>query len=331
MDRRAFMAIVGGSVLVAPFRVEAQQATRVYRVGGLSSFPIPLHGRSVELEVFEQGLREAGHAPGLNLTIELRGPRSWAPDNDQALRELAAEMVGRSFDVIVAAWNPAIAAVSRTVANTAIVMVGAVDPVGNGFVRSTSRPGTNITGLMWDIGFTRQLEVLKEAIPRASRVAVLRDPTWGWGPHYWSEAELAAAAHGLTLLPVRIQRQEDLETAIPKLAQEQLHALIIWDSPLFRQHSGVIMGFARENRLPVMASSKAYAELGALISYGADVRAMFHQAAIYVSKILKGANPGTLPVERPATFELAVNISTAKMLGLTIPSSLLQWADHVIE
>jgi putative tryptophan/tyrosine transport system substrate-binding protein len=171
---------------------------------------------------------------------------------------LAAEMAGRRFDVIVAAWNPAIAAVRRTVASTPVVMVGAIDPVGNGFVSSTSRPGANMTGLMWDIGFTKQLDVLKEAVPKLSRVAVLRDPTGDWGPDYWREAEGAAALRGLTLVSVEIRRQEDLETAVRKLSREHPDAILIWDSLLFWRHSGVILGFARANRLPVMASSKEY-------------------------------------------------------------------------
>jgi putative ABC transport system substrate-binding protein len=144
-------------------------------------------------------------------------------------------------------------------------------------------------------------------------------------------AKVAASARGLTLLLVEIPRQEDLETAIRKLTQEHLDAILIWDSLLFRQQSGVILGFATANRLPVMACDKTYVESGALISYGADVHALMRQAAIYVGRILNGASAGTLPVERPATFELAVNISTAKTLGVTIPSSLLQWADPLIE
>ena len=235
---------------------EAQQATRVYRVGCLLSFP---RTRELPLEAFEQGLRDAGYLPGLYLTIELRFPLSWVePRRDELMGGLAAEMAGRRFDVIVAAWNPAIAAVRRTVASTPVVMVGAIDPVGNGFVSSTSRPGANMTGLMWDIGFTKQLDVLKEAVPKLSRVAVLRDPTGGWGADYWREAEVAAALRGLTLVSVEIRRQEDLETAVRKLSREHPDAILIWDSLLFWRHSGVILGFARANRLPVMASSKEY-------------------------------------------------------------------------
>jgi len=329
MNRRTFLCGLTLGVLTTPFVGGAQQATRVYRVGCLLSFP---RTRELPLEAFEHGLRDAGYLPGLNLTIELRFPLSWVdPRRDELLGVLAAEMAGRRFDVIVAAWNPAIVALRRTAANTPVVMIGAIDPVGNGFVSSTSRPGTNMTGLTWDIGFAKQLDVLKEAVPKLSRVAVLRDPTGGWGPDYWREAEVAATPRGLTLVSVELRRQEDLETTILKLSQERLDAILIWDSPSFWRHSGVILGFARANRLPVMASSKEYVEMGALVSYGGDGRAPFRRAAIYVSRILNGANPADLPVERPGAFELAVNISTAKTLGLTIPSSLLQWADHVVE
>jgi len=332
MDRRTFLWGLTLGTLAAPFVGEAQQATRVYRIGCLASFPFPSAVLTPLLETFEQGLRDAGYAPGANLTIELRRPFAWVdPRRDEFLRRLAAEMAGRRLDVIVAAWNPAIVAMRQTGTTTPVVMVGAIDPVGNGFVSSPSRPGGNITGLIWDIGITNQLDVLKEAVPNVSRVAVLRDPDGGWGPDFWREAEVAAAARGLTILSVEIHGQGDLETAIHRLSQEQLDAILIWGSPLFWQHSGVILGFARAGRLPVMASSKEYVEMGALVSYGADARAPFRQAASYVSRILKGANPADLPLERPGAFELAVNVSTAKTLGLTIPSSLLRWADQVIE
>src|SRR6266849_8955933 len=214
MNRRTFVSGLTLGTLTTPSAGEAQQATRVYRVGCLSSFPFPSQMLAPLLEAFEQGLRDAGYPPGLNLTIELRRPFAWVdPRRGEFLRALAAEMAGRRFDVIVAAWNPAIAAVRRTVANTPVVMVGAIDPVGNGFVSSTSRPGTNMTGLMWDIGFTKQLDVLKEAVPGVARVAVLRDPSGGWGSDYWREAEVAAGARGLTLLSVEIRGQGDLETA----------------------------------------------------------------------------------------------------------------------
>ena len=204
--------MVGGSILATPLAADAQRATRVHRVGCLLSFPLT---QGLLLEVFEQGLRNAGYARGLNLTIEFHYPsRGPILDVMSLLGGLAAEMADNHFDAILAAWNPAIAAARRTVADTPVVMVGAIDPVGNGFVSSTSQPGANITGLMWDIGFTKQIEVLKEAVPKVSRVAVVRDPAAGSGPDHWSESEVVAAARGLNILSVAIRRQEDLETAI---------------------------------------------------------------------------------------------------------------------
>ena len=329
MNRRTFLGGLTLGMLSTPVAGEAEQTARAYRIGYLSSIPIPLHGRTHLMEALEQGLRETGFTPGLNLTIEMRSPRSWIQD-DEHLRRLAAEMVDRRVDVIVAAWNPAIAAVKRTVANIPVVMIGAVDPVGNGFVSSTSRPGANMTGLTWDIGFAKQFDILKEIIPGLFRIAVLQDPTWGWGRDYWKGAEVAAAARGFKILPFDIHREDDLETAFQKLAQEHSDAILMWDSPLLWRQNNVILNFARTSHLPVMASSKEYVKKGALISYGADVRALFRQAAVYVSKILNGVDPGTLAVERSVTIELAVNIITAQTLGLTIPSSLLQWADEVI-
>ena len=331
MDRRPFLCGLALGALTTPFVSYAKEATRIYRVGCLLSFPIPRDARPL-MEAFEQGLRDAGYVPGVNLGVELRWPNAWVGTRrDELLLSIAAEMVGRPCDVIVAAWNPAIIAVRRTGTSTPVVMIGAVDPVGNGFVSNTSRPGANVTGLVWDIGFVKQIEVLQEAVPKLSRVAVLRDPSGGWGPDYWRQAELAAAARGVTMVAVEIRGQVDLEPAIQRLSQEQFDAILIWDSLLFWQHSGVILGLARARRLPVMASSKEYVEMGALLSYGADARAPFRRAAAYVNRILNGATPGSLPVERPANFELAVNISTAKALGLDIPPSLLLWADDVIE
>ena len=330
MNRRTFLCGLTLATLSAPVAGEAQQTVRAYRVGCLSSIPLPLHGKTHLIEAFEQGLRETGFTQGRNLTIDLRSPRSWIYE-DEHLRGLAADMADRRFDVIVAAWNPAIAAVKRIVAKTPVVMIGAVDPVGNGFVRSTLQPGANMTGLTWDIGLKRQFDVLQETLPRVTRVAVLQDPTWGWGADYWRDAEVAAAASGLKMRPFDIRRQEDFETAFQGLAQEHSDAILISDSPLFWQQNNVILNFARASRLPVMASSREYVKKGALVSYGADVRALFHKAGIYVSKILNGQDPGTLAVERPLTVELVVNIIAAKTLGLTIPASLLQWADEVIQ
>jgi putative ABC transport system substrate-binding protein len=331
MDRRTFIRGLALAALPTQSVASAKDAARIYRVGCLLSFPIPRDARPL-MEAFEQGLRDAGYVPGVSLAVELRWPNAWAgTKRDEFLLSIAAEMVGRPCDVIVAAWNPAITAVRRTATSIPVVMIGAVDPVGNGFVSNTSRPGANVTGLVWDIGFVKQLEVLHEAVPKLSRIAVLRDPGGGWGPDYWRQAELAAAARGVTTVAVEMRDQGDLELALQRLSQEQFDAILIWDSLLFWPHSGVILGFAKARRLPVMASNKEYVEMGALLSYGADARAPFRRAAAYVSRILNGATPGSLPVERPATFELAVNISSAKTLGLEIPPSLLQWADEVIE
>ena len=257
MDRRTFLCGLTFGTLSAPIAGEAQQTARKYRVGCLSSIPMPLHGRTHLMEAFEQGLRETGFTPGLNLTIELRSPRSWIHDEEH-LRGLAAEMVDRRFDVIVAAWNPAIAAVRRAVANTPVVMIGAVDPVGNGFVRSTLQPGANMTGLTGDIGFAKQFDILREIIPRLFGVAVLQDPTWGWETDYWKGAEVAATARGFKMLPFDIRRQEDFETAFQKLAQEHSDAILLSESPLFWRQNNVILNFARASHLPVMASSKEY-------------------------------------------------------------------------
>jgi len=328
MDRRAFITVVAGSILAAPLAAQSDEPT--YRVGYLASFPLPPDGRSPTVEAVEHGLRDLGYAVGSDLVMEKKSPFGWS-QQEESLLALASDFIAKRVDVVVAAWNPAIMAMKRAGAMIPVVMVGAVDPVGHGFVTSLSRPGFNVTGLIWDIGVSRQLELLKEVLPALSRVAVIRESAVGWGSMYWNEAEGAASKRGVRLMSIDVKDVQDFEAAFRVLTQTPVDALVLWDSQLVWRNAGHIMAFAREKRLAVLASRKLYAEHGALISYGVDERALFKQAAIYVHKILKGTKPTDLPVERPVTFELVINGITAKSLGVSIPPSLLQWADVVID
>jgi putative ABC transport system substrate-binding protein len=315
-------------VALADLNTEAQQPQRIYRIGYLSSYPPSTAPFPKDLA---DGLRDLGYGVGANLVIEQRFPFSWSPQ-EARLDALVTELAAMPVDVIVAAWNPALFAVRRSATTIPTVMVGTVHPVEHQLITSLSRPGSNMTGLLWDVGFAKQLETFKEAIPTLSRVAVLRDASGGWDTTYWSDAEIIGTRLGIRLLSVVVRDRQDLESAFSTIAPSQVDALIMTDSLLFRgSASEPIMRFARTHQLPVLSPVEFYVPMGALMSYGLDERALFRQAATYVDRILKGAKPGEMPVERPAKFRLTINMNTAKTLGLTIPPSLLLWADKVIE
>jgi ABC-type uncharacterized transport system substrate-binding protein len=328
MNRRTFLCGLTLGTVSAPLALEAQQVQRSYRIGYLSSFP---PARFQYADDLADGLRDVGYGVGSTLLIERRYPFSYYLQEER-LDALVAEFVSMPVDVIVAAWNPALFAVRRSTTTIPTVMVGAVHPVEHQLITSLSRPGANMTGLLWDVGYAKQLETFKEAIPTLSQVAVLRDASGGWGTTYWSDQEIIAARLGIRLVSVVVRDRHDFESAVRTIAQAQVDALLLTDSPMFRQSaSEPIMRFAKKHHLPVLAPIEGYVAMGALISYGVDTRALFRKAAAYVDRILKGAKPGELPVERPATFKMAINMNTARTLGLTIPPSLLMWADHVIE
>jgi ABC-type uncharacterized transport system substrate-binding protein len=328
MNRRTFLCALTLGTFTTPLAAGARQAHRSYRIGYLSSFP---PARFPYADDLANGLRDLRYGVGATLFIEQRYPFSYY-HQEERLDALVAELVSIPVDVIVAAWNPALFAVRRSATTIPTVMVGAVHPVEHQLITSLSRPGANMTGLLWDVGYAKQLETFKEAIPTLSRIAVLRDASGGWGTTYWSDQQSIAARLGIRLVSVVVPDRRDFESAFQTIAQARVDALLLTDSPMFRQSaSESIMRFARTNHLPVLAPIDGYVAMGALISYGVDTRALFRQAAAYVDRIIKGAKPGELPVERPATFKMTINMHTARTLGLTIPPSLLTWADHVIE
>jgi len=328
MNRRTFLCALTLGTFTTPLAAGARQAHGSYRIGYLSSFPPAKFPFADDLA---NGLRDLGYGVGATLLIEQRYPFSYY-HQEERLDALVAELVSMPVDVIVAAWNPALFAVRRSATTIPTVMVGAVHPVERQLITSLSRPGANMTGLLWDVGYAKQLETFKEAIPTLSRIAVLRDASGGWETTYWSDQQSIAARLGIWLVSVVVADRGDFESALQTIAQARVDALLLTDSPMFRQSaSESIIRFARTNHLPVLAPIDEYVAMGALISYGVDDRALFRQAATYVDRIIKGAKPGELPVERPATFKMTINMHTARTLGLTIPPSLLAWADQVIE
>ena len=319
MDRRTFLASSGSVLLAAPFVAEAQQAAKVFKLGELH----PGIGSEERLAA----LREVGYVEGQNLVVE----RRHAEGRFDRLPALATELVGLKPDVILATGDAAIRAAKNATKVIPIVMAFADDPVGKGYIASLARPGGNITGVSLVAAGTmaaKRVEVLKEAVPRARRIALLSWP--GMEAAQVKEAEQAARTLKIETVLVEVQNG-DYEGAFSTLAAERADALFVLSNPIFDRNRKRIIALAARHRLPAIYEWRHSAEDGGLLAYGAKIRELNRRVAAYVDKILKGAKPGDLPVEQPTTFELVINLKTAKALGLTIPPSLLQRADEVIE
>jgi len=327
MDRRAFITMVGGNILAAPLAVEAQQAAKIPRIGVF--FPSTPLATSRNNEAFTQGLREHGYVEGQNVVLERR-----YGEGRERLAEIAAELVRLKVDVIVAVTDPVIAAVKRQTRSIPIVMVGASDPVGTGFIASLARPGGNITGSsrMSPELSAKRLDLLREAVPQLSRVAVMWDPDVRGALLDFKELEAPARSLRLQLQAVEVSHVDDLARAFAVITDARAEAMIvIQPNPVAFANRGQLVSFAQKTRLPSIYANKEFVDAGGLMSYGPSIADLNRRAATYVDKILKGAKPADLPVEQPTKFELVINLKTAKALGLTIPQSLLQQADQVIE
>jgi ABC-type uncharacterized transport system substrate-binding protein len=329
MNRRGFIAAVTGSLLAAPLATEAQPRGNLYRIGflGAGSPSDPSFRRF--FDAFRNGLAELGYAEGQNIAIESR----WAAGKYERLPSLAAELVRLRMDVIVTSAVPAIRAAKDATGTIPIIMAVVVDPVATGLVASLARPGGNITGLS---GMTpelvgKQLGMLKEIVPKASRVAVLWDPANPGNPPQLRAAELAARTLGIRPQLLEARSSREIDTAFTAMTKEGASALVVLVDVMFVDQRTRIAELAVKARLPTMFSQREHAEAGGLVAYGADLQNTFRRAAIYVDKILKGAKPAELPIEQPTKFELIINLKNATALGLTIPPSLLQRADQVIE
>jgi putative ABC transport system substrate-binding protein len=323
MPRRAFMAVIAGGLLAAPLAAQAQPAGKVYRIGFLRAGQPP----ESYLDGFQQGLRERGYVYGQNVVVEFR-----ATDGSvDSLPRLTEELLRLKVDVFLASAAPAAVAVRRATTSVPIVFVGVVDPVGLGLVPSLGRPGGSITGLATtSADFAgKRLELLRAIVPSLRRVAVLWHPANPSNPIQLKGAEAAARALGMRLELVSIQGPNDFDSA--SKAVPGTDGLLFLESPLFTTHRARLAELAARSRLPAIYGQREYVEVGGLMSYGTHFKDLYRRAAWYVDKILKGARPGDLPVEQPTNFELVINLKTAKALGLTIPQSLLQRADQVIE
>jgi len=328
MDRRdTVLALL--ALGAAPLAAEAQQATKVARIGYLTSS----QGVNPDLpEAFRQGLRDLGYVEGRNLVIESRD----AEGKVDRLPALAAELVALKVDVIVVTFNTATRAAKQATETIPIVFAGSADPVGSGLVTSLARPGGNVTGLS-GLGpelVDKRLELLTQAVPGISRVAVLRLPgVLGerMDKEMLKEAEVAAQALGVRLQFVEVRGPDDFDRAFSDMTRARAGALTVLPGNMFLREHRRLVDLAAKNRLPAVYTSREFVDAGGLMSYGANRPDLSRRAATYVDKILKGAKPGDLPVEQPTKFELIINLKTANALGLTIPQPVLGRADEVIQ
>ena len=313
--------------LLAPLPSDAQPLVHVPRIGYLVLSPLA-DPPTAERQAFLDGLREQGYVVGRTIAIEYRSA-DW---NRELLPELAVELVERKVDVIIAAPGTLDAArqATRTIP---IVFTGGADPVASGLVASLARPGGNITGMTFALPEMagKRLALLKEAIPKASRVAVLWSPDNEGAQLDWQQTQAAARALDIELQSLEVRDPKDVPTALSTMTRRRPHALITFPSALTSAYRPIIVEFATKQRLPTMFGLRADVEAGGLMSYSPNAADAFRRGAYYVDRILKGAKPGDLPIERPHKFELVLNLKTAKALGVNIPTPLLLRADQVVQ
>jgi putative ABC transport system substrate-binding protein len=313
-------------LLDAPL-ADAQPAGKVVRIGRLS--PLAAEADQRLLGAFRKGLAELGWVEGKHFTVESR----FAEGQSDRLPQLAAQLVQQRVDVILAGSNPGAAAAKRATSVIPIVIVTTADPVEGGLVTSLARPGGNVTGVTaagQDLS-AKRLELLKEAVPGVTRVAILTNPTSPYTGPFLKDRERTARALGVQLRVLEAQNPSEFEQAFAAMPRERAQALMVLTDIMFITHRSRIVQMAAKSRMPAVYGEQEFMGAGGLMFYGASLAAMYGRAAGYVDKILKGAKPADLPIEQPTTFELIINLKTAKALGLTIPPSLLLRADQVIE
>jgi putative ABC transport system substrate-binding protein len=326
----ATLVVLLAVVFVVPLAGEAQQTGKVPRIGYLVPFPSSNTLVSRSIEEFRQGLRELGWVEGQNIVIEYR----FAEGQFDRLPDLAAELVQLKMDVIVAMARSAAVAAKNATATVPIIFFGAADPVEVGLVASLPRPGANVTGLTYSVGMetvTKSLELLKAAVPKVRRVAVLSNSANPNQTPLISDLKVVAYSLGLRLQLLKAQGPDEFDGAFAAMAKEHAAAVLVVSDMMFLLHRVRLADLTTKNRLPSMHGVREMVEGGGLMSYGPNAGYLSRHVAIYVDKILKGAKPADLPVEQPTKFELVINVKTAKALGLTIPPSLLGRADEVIQ
>jgi putative tryptophan/tyrosine transport system substrate-binding protein len=323
LRRREFVLLLGGAMIARGARAQ-QKAMPV--IGFLGSTSPGALGPPV-LTAFHQGLSEIGYVEGQNVTIEYR----WAEGSYNRLPAMAADLIGRKVDLIVASGPPSARTAKSATSTIPIVFSVGADPVAEGLVASLARPGGNLTGLSILISelMPKRLELLSELVPQARVIALLINPN---SSNVWIEDVQAAARGKWVQLPIlKAGSDSEIDAAFASLIQLHAGALVIGDDPIFSRRRDQLLTLAAHHAVPAIYYSRDFAASGGLISYGASFTAVYRQLGIYAGKILKGAKPADLPVQQPTTFELVINLKTAKALGLTVPSYILARADEVIE
>jgi putative ABC transport system substrate-binding protein len=327
--RRRFLIALGAGVLAVPRGSLAQQQPKVARVGFFYFASRQSSLDTGRYNAFVQGMRELGYVEGKNFIIEAR----FGDGKAERLPALAAEMVSLKVDVIVAQGTPVLRALQHATATIPVVSAATGDPVGDGFAASLARPGGNITGLSIgaaDLG-PKLLELLKVAVPKLSRVAVLLQPENASHPPRLKRIMSAAQKIGIQVVLAEAGTVQEIEREFAMMTKERVNAAIIFPDSFFVQEARPIAAQALKHRLPSVSTNHEYSEAGGLMSYGPKLNDNFRRAATYVDKILKGAKPGELPFEQPTRYPLVLNHKTATALGLTIPSALLRQADEIIQ
>jgi putative ABC transport system substrate-binding protein len=328
MDRRTFIAVMGGSILAQPLATEAQQAGKVYRIGWFA-LSQPTNPEIAALhDAVLQELRAQGFVEGQNVRIE----RRYTEGREERATALAAELVSMKVDLIFATYSGLVRAAKEATSTIPIVMGAVANPERQGLVASLARPSGNVTGTS-SIGAesgAKLLQIAKDALPQRSRLAILWNPNLPISALSVRDTEVpAATALGMPPILVAVRSPADLEPALDTIVREPID--VLYPHGAMWRHRQQIVDFATKHRIPVVTAAREWTQIGGLISYGPDLRDAFRRSAMYVVKILKGANPADLPVEQATKFDLVINLKTAKALGLTIPQTLLLQADQVIE
>jgi ABC-type uncharacterized transport system substrate-binding protein len=322
--RRDFITLIGGAA-AWPLAGRAQQRERQPRVGFLRAEKPP----APWMEAFQKALRELGYEEGKNLRFEYR----WAGGDDERLPELANDLVHLNVELIVVSGTPAILALKKATTTIPIVMAAAGDPIGTGIVKSLANPGGNITGMsnmIPDVGGKR-LQLLKQFAPNADHIGIIWNANNSVHQSVIHESESAARILNVRLRPLQVQTAVDFDSAFETGSREHIDSLIVVEDPLTISRRRQIVEFAAKRRIPAVYGAKTFVDAGGFVSFGASFPDLYRRTAFYVDKILKGANPGELPIEQATKFELVINRKTAKALDLNIPDQLLAIADEVIE